>query len=88
MEIGLDSFVAATLDGKTGQAIEPARNLRELLEAIKLADEVGLDICMHVAETLKANLERKMPDIPNSLNTGAAMRNCDVCASSNVMQSV
>jgi 3-hydroxyacyl-CoA dehydrogenase / enoyl-CoA hydratase / 3-hydroxybutyryl-CoA epimerase len=31
---------------------------------IELADQVGLDICMHVAETLKANLDRKMPDIP------------------------
>jgi probable LLM family oxidoreductase len=44
MEIGLDSFVAATIDPKTGQAIEPARHLRELLEAIGLADEVGLDV--------------------------------------------
>ena len=44
MEIGLDSFVAATLDPKTGQAIEPARHLRELLEAIALADQVGLDV--------------------------------------------
>jgi probable LLM family oxidoreductase len=44
MEIGVDSFVAATIDPKTGQAIEPARHLRELLEAITLADEVGLDV--------------------------------------------
>ena len=44
MEIGLDSFVAATIDPKIGQAIEPARHLRELLEAIGLADEVGLDV--------------------------------------------
>src|SRR5499427_3295715 len=44
MEIGLDSFVAATIDPKTGQAIEPARHLRELLEAIALADQVGLDV--------------------------------------------
>ena len=44
MEIGIDSFVAATIDPKTGQAIEPARHLRELLEAISLADEVGLDV--------------------------------------------
>ena len=43
MEIGLDSFVAATIDSKTGQAIEPARHLNELLDAITLADEVGLD---------------------------------------------
>ena len=44
MEIGIDSFVAATIDPKTGQAIEPARHLRELLEAISLADEAGLDV--------------------------------------------
>src|ERR1700752_4075197 len=43
MEIGLDSFVAATVDA-TGRAVEPARHLRELLEAIALADEVGLDV--------------------------------------------
>jgi probable LLM family oxidoreductase len=44
MEIGIDSFAAATIDRKTGQTIEPARHLRELLEAIGLADEVGLDV--------------------------------------------
>jgi probable LLM family oxidoreductase len=44
MEIGLDSFVAATIDPKTGQAVEPARHLRDLLEAIALSDEVGLDV--------------------------------------------
>src|SRR5215471_13344904 len=44
MEIGVDSFVAATIDRKTGQAIQPARHFRELLEAITLADEVGLDV--------------------------------------------
>ena len=44
MEIGVDSFVAANIDAKTDQAIEPARHLRELLEAIALADQVGLDV--------------------------------------------
>jgi len=44
MEIGVDSFVAATVDRKTGQAIQPARHFRELLEVITLADEVGLDV--------------------------------------------
>jgi len=44
MEIGIDSFVAVTIDPKTGRAIEPARHLRELLEAITLADKVGLDV--------------------------------------------
>src|SRR6266404_7785163 len=44
IEIGLDSFAAATIDPKTGQVIEPARHLRALLDAITLADEVGLNV--------------------------------------------
>src|SRR5467141_5128478 len=43
MQIGVDSFVAATVD-VAGRAVAPARHLRELLEAITLADEVGLDV--------------------------------------------
>src|SRR5437868_10147838 len=43
MQIGVDSFVAATVDA-AGRAIDPARHLSELLEAITLADEVGLDL--------------------------------------------
>jgi probable LLM family oxidoreductase len=43
MQIGIDSFVAATADA-AGRAVDPARHLSELLEAITLADEVGLDV--------------------------------------------
>src|SRR5947199_8046117 len=43
MQIGVDSFVAATVDA-AGGAVDPARHLNELLEAIMLADEVGLDV--------------------------------------------
>src|SRR5258708_33522011 len=42
MQIGVDSFVAAPVDGVS--AVDPARHLSELLEAITLADEVGLDV--------------------------------------------
>ncbi|MBO6815774.1 MAG: enoyl-CoA hydratase/isomerase family protein [Rhizobiaceae bacterium] len=34
---------------------------------IELADQVGLDICLHVAESLKGNLEKPMPEIPDWL---------------------
>jgi probable LLM family oxidoreductase len=43
MQIGVDSFVAATVDS-AGRAVDPARHLSELLEAMTLADEVGLDL--------------------------------------------
>jgi len=34
---------------------------------IELADTVGLDICLHVAETLKASLDRPVPDLAHVL---------------------
>jgi len=34
---------------------------------IELADQVGLDICLHVAESLKAHLDRPMPDVSRVL---------------------
>ena len=43
MQIGIDSFVAATVDA-ADRAVDPAKHLSELLEAITLADEVGLDV--------------------------------------------
>ena len=44
MQIGLDSFVAATVDRTTGRTIDPEKHLSELLEAITLADQAGLDV--------------------------------------------
>src|SRR6202043_1660015 len=43
MQIGVDSFVAATVDA-AARAVHPARHLSDLLEAITLADQVGLDV--------------------------------------------
>ena len=42
MEIGVDSFAAAI--GETKSAISPADRLRDLLDEIEHADEVGLDV--------------------------------------------
>lgn len=44
MEIGIDSFAAATLNNDKSTAIDSAGALSELLERIVYADEVGLDI--------------------------------------------
>ena len=44
MQIGIDSFAAAIPDPETGIAIAPEERLRNLLEEITLADQVGLDV--------------------------------------------
>src|SRR5260370_42627071 len=40
---------------------------------IELADTVGLDICLHVAEILKAGLDRPMPDVSRVLRDKVEM---------------
>ena len=44
MEIGIYSFAEATADPQTGATISPGERLRNLLEEIELADQVGLDV--------------------------------------------
>src|SRR5246127_682190 len=44
MQIGIDSFAAAISDPVTGATLSPAQRLRDLIEAIALADDVGLDV--------------------------------------------
>jgi probable LLM family oxidoreductase len=44
MEIGITSFAETTPNPATGEAIDPANRLADLMEEIKLADEVGLDV--------------------------------------------
>jgi len=44
MEIGLTTFVETTPDVKTGKTISHAERIRNVIEEIVLADEVGLDV--------------------------------------------
>jgi probable LLM family oxidoreductase len=44
MEIGLYSFVERTPDPVTGNLVSAGQRLRDLLEEIELADQVGLDV--------------------------------------------
>src|SRR5438270_4534048 len=44
MQIGIDSFVETTPDPVTGITISAAERVRDLLEEIELADQVGLDV--------------------------------------------
>jgi probable LLM family oxidoreductase len=44
MELGLYTFAELTPDPVTGQTVSPARRLRDLIEEVELADQVGLDV--------------------------------------------
>ncbi|MFY4776164.1 LLM class flavin-dependent oxidoreductase [Metabacillus sp. RGM 3146] len=44
MEIGISTFVETTPDVKTGEVISHAHRLREVVEEIVFADQVGLDV--------------------------------------------
>jgi probable LLM family oxidoreductase len=44
VEIGVSTFVETTPDARTGEVISHAQRLREVVEEIILADQVGLDV--------------------------------------------
>jgi probable LLM family oxidoreductase len=44
MELGIYTFVDRTPDPSTGEAVSPEQRMRDLLEEVELADEVGLDV--------------------------------------------
>jgi probable LLM family oxidoreductase len=44
LEIGLYTFAETTADPRSGQTISSAQRLRDLMEEIELADQVGLDV--------------------------------------------
>jgi probable LLM family oxidoreductase len=44
MELGIYTFAELTPDPRTGRTVTPEQRLRDLLEEIELADQVGLDV--------------------------------------------
>ncbi len=44
MELGIYTFAEVTPDPHTGQTLSPAQRLRDLMEEVALADQVGLDV--------------------------------------------
>ena len=44
MQLGIDSFVETSLDPASGGITSPAERVRDLLEEVELADQVGLDV--------------------------------------------
>ncbi|MFL4995121.1 MAG: LLM class flavin-dependent oxidoreductase, partial [Microvirga sp.] len=44
MELGVYTFGELTKDAVTGDRLSPAQRLRDLVEEVELADQVGLDV--------------------------------------------
>ena len=44
MELGIYTFAETTPDPRTGRTISPRERLRDVLEEITLADQLGLDV--------------------------------------------
>lgn len=44
IELGIDSFAAASSAGTTGTAVDDATSMRHLLERVRRADEAGVDV--------------------------------------------
>ncbi|MCE7057376.1 LLM class flavin-dependent oxidoreductase [Algoriphagus sp. AGSA1] len=44
MELGISTFAELTPDPKTGETLSPAQRMKNLMEEIQLADQVGLDV--------------------------------------------
>ena len=74
MQIGVDSFVASTFDRIANRAVDPAKHLSELLEAIMLADEVGLEV-FGIGEHHRREF---LDSAPTVLLAAAAVRTCRI----------
>ena len=44
MELGIDSFAAVVSDPARGLVLSPAERMRDLIDEIEFADQVGLDV--------------------------------------------
>lgn len=79
-EIGLYSFVELTPDPATGHKLSPAERIRNLLEEIELADQVGLDV-FALGEHHREDYVSSAPDV---LLAAAASRTKNIRLSSAV----
>ena len=60
MELGVYTFAETTPDPTTGQTIDTAQRLRDLLEEIELADQVGLEV-FGIGEHHRADFSASAP---------------------------
>ena len=70
MELGISSFVETTPDPKTGKIMPHAQRIREVIEEIVLADQVGLDV-YGIGEHHRIDYAASVPSV---ILAGAATR--------------
>jgi probable LLM family oxidoreductase len=70
MELGITTFAELTPDPETGATVSPEQRLRDVVEEIELADQVGLDV-FGVGEHHRADFAASAPAI---VLAGAATR--------------
>lgn len=63
MEIGIYTFAEAAFDAETGTQLDAGRRVRDLIEEIELADQVGLDV-FGVGEHHRPDYTVSSPAIP------------------------
>lgn len=80
MEIGVYTFVENTPDPATGKLLDPVQRLRDLMEEIELADQVGLEV-FGIGEHHRPDF---LASAPPMLLAGAARRTQSIRLSSAV----
>lgn len=73
MELGISTFLEATPDPKTGEVITHAERLRNAIEEIVLADQVGLDV-YGVGEHHRADYASSAPAVVLAAAAGMTKR--------------
>ena len=62
MEIGISTFLEATIDPETGQQMSHAKRLRHAVEEIVVAEQAGLDV-YGIGEHHRADYAGSAPEI-------------------------
>ncbi len=76
MELGIYTFAELTADPRTGKTISAHQRIRDLMEEIELAEQVGLDV-FAVGEHHRPDFVVSSPAVV--LGAAAAKRNASSC---------
>jgi hypothetical protein len=83
MEIGVYTFAELSPDPAMGRVIAPAQRMRDLVEEVELADEVGLEV-LGVDEHRRPDFAVSSPAVVLGDQWRCRGRSCDKLASASV----